>query len=559
VDSSLWKFKLKFFSRHNIDEEEQQGREERRRREPQMSRREEIEAKRQRLAELRRQREEKERHFREPPVAGNLIESAPSSSQSDPFTRDSIDNLVNELVRDKEKKEKEHRTVAVQTEKLQDRKTYNRSTQTVDSEEDEEEEEEEEDEEDEEEQHFAEALEVPVEKNSEHEEEQIPDGPLDVDEATLSSFFAKSFKILNRAIEEDRDILQQYTLRKSSVEADEPQPYTLINTLTLSHPINSLDTSPYFPDLFAITAEKSLLIYNLSFKKYESRFDAHTELMLTQFSHFKSNHIFSSGYNGKIYIWDLDSSSTLPYLTSIVQQQTHSYPVLAMDQTDEQNGLIITASTDGKILHWNPQILSKPSQPPIKLEIPKSLGVHYDELTPTCIKNLVDDPGFMIVGSEDGNLYKIKRFDQKVNSDPIDKVLKTHDGPITGISISQEFPKLMLTSSMDWKVYLWNLSQDEPLLQIYKTNTIMDVLWRPRNPTQLAYIYEDIMEILDLSVDNVIPVAKITVGEVLSCVSFTKDGDKVILGSVKGNVFIYDLDIKVTSSISKFKRLYIYE
>jgi WD40 repeat protein len=556
VDSLLLKFKLKFFSRHNFDEGEQQAREAKRR-EPQMSRREEIEAKRQRLAELRRQREKKERQFREPPVAGSLIEAPPSSSQSDPFTRDSIDNLVNELVRDKEKKEKEHRTIAVQTEELQDRKTYNRGTQTVESEEEEQLEEEEED--DEEKQNVVEEPEVAVEPNSEQEEEKIPDGPLDVDEVILSSFFAKSFKILNRAIGEDRNILQQYTLHKSSIDADEPQPYTLVNSLTLNHPINSLDTSPYFPDLIAITAEKSLLIYNLSFKKYESRFDAHTQLMLTQFSHFKSNHIFSSGYNGKIYIWDLDSTSTLPYLTSIVQQQTHSYPVLAMDQTNEQNGLIITASTDGKILHWDPQILSKPSQRPIKLEIPKYLGVRYDELTPTCIKNLVDEPGFMIVGSEDGNLYKIRRFDQKVNSDPIDKVLETHDGPITGISLSQEFPKLMLSSSMDWKVYLWNLSRDEPLLQIYKTNAIMDVLWRPKNPTQLGYIYEDIIEILDLSVDNVIPVAKITVGEVLSCVSFTKDGDRVILGSVKGNVFIYDLDIKVTSSISKFKKLYIYE
>lgn len=510
-----------------------------------MSRKPEIEAKRQRLAELRRQREEKEKALRDGQQPGDNHNHNDIHNDKNKNTDTDIDELVNGLIGDK----RQHREISVQTEAVVQVRTYNKGTQTTGDDSD--------DDTQHEDQQEEEGSPEVIHEVIEDEDSSQDTHPLVLEDSVLSSFLAKSFTILNRAIEEDDDITQQYTLHKSMATTEHPQPYSLKHKLKQSHTITSLDTSAHFPHLIAICSDKSIMLYNLSFGKYDTEFRAHTKLMYTQFSQFQANLLMATGYNGKVHVWNLTTLDPTPYLTSPVSQQTHSYPILTMDQIDENNGVVITVSTDGKIIHWNPQILAKPSQPPIKLELPKRLSLRYDELTPTAVTHLKNDHGFLIVGSEDGNIYKVKRFDQRLGNDTVDKIFKKHQGPVTAVDASQEWQQLFISSSMDWRVYLWDVSHDEPLLQIYKSNSIMGVCWRPGKPTQLAFIYEDSVEILDLSIDNVVPVCKIQAGEVLTSVKFTKDGDKLLVGGVKGGVYIYDLDINVKSDHSKFKRVYV--
>ncbi|CEP21607.1 BOP5 [Cyberlindnera jadinii] len=509
-----------------------------------MSRREEIEAKRQRLAELRRQREEKEKKFRERETPDGSAQSStlasPSltSPTSEQVSRESIDNLVNQLVKENNDN---YKSISVQTDLISPLKSFNKGTQTMVLD-------------DEDDQH-KQPEEEPL---SEIEEaEDVTDAKEDlliVDDEHLRSFFAKSFKILNRAIEEDDDILHSYTVHKSSVAKEDLPTYTLIRSWKQDSMIQCIDTSQYFPDLMAFAEEKSLMVYNIGYGKFESKFQAHTRIMKVQFSSFRSNFVFGSGYNGKIFSWDLESTSQQPYLESQVTQLTHSYPVLAMDQVPDNNGLLITGSTDGKIIHWNPQILAKPAQQPIKLEMPKSSAIRYDELTPTCFTHLESEHGYLIVGSEDGNVYKMKRFDQKSKTDYIEKIFHGHMGPVTSIEPSPALSQLFVTSGMDWKVFLWDASQEEPLLEIYKTNAIMACLWRPSFPTQIGYIYEDVLEIVDLSIDTVTPICRISTEEPLTTFNFTKDGERVVLGGSKGGIYIYALDVPTKSDMAKFKK-----
>lgn len=503
-----------------------------------MSRRPEIEAKRQRLAELRRAREEKER-----------LSLAPESQQLSvtppvdvPLSRESIDSLVNGLVGEKEKEVK-MREIATQT--VVDVRMYDKSTQTVVEEPMEEKK--------------AEENANEVEEIIEDAHDEVQDDVVEIqsiDDTQLSSFLAKSFRILNRAIEDDQDILTQYTLHKS-ITTDDPQPYILKHQLSQQGVITSIDSSPFFPQLIAFASGKCIWVYNSRSGKYESKFEAHTRIMNVQFSQFQTNMVIGAGYNGKIHQWDLESTSSLPFLTSRVSQDTHSYPVLAIDQVHENDGVVITASTDGKLVHWHPQILAKPSQTVIQMMLPKSLALRYDELTPTCITHLQSEHGFVIVGSEDGRIYKVKRFDQRAKAEYVDKWFTGHTGPVTGIQASTEWPGLFISSSMDWRLYLWDVSKETPLLDVYKSNAIMGCSWRPGKPTQLAYIYEDFFELLDLSVDSVIPVCKLKTPEQLTSFGFSKEGDIVILGGVTGGVFVYELDINVKSDLSKFKRIYI--
>ncbi|CDR41536.1 CYFA0S07e03246g1_1 [Cyberlindnera fabianii] len=528
------------------------------------SRRSEIEAKRARLAELRRQREEKERQFRSStPSVSPEAPQKPAIPVHDGGDRKSIDHIVSELVGDKKLKDtrKEQRSISIQTEDiagddLPTRITYNKSTQTEIEESDEENDDSvEQMKKDDQEATTPETTPAP-----EITHDDTPSTLTNVDDSVLSSFFTRSFKVINRAFEENskHDILLEYTQRKHQA-LEKSRPYVLVDTLSFDSAVRCIDTSPFFPDLIIISTGPSMKVYNSTFRTFEYNFNSQTQIIQVQFSQSQSNFIFGTGYNGKLHIWDLESTSHLPYLSSMVSSSTHSYPIFSIDQVQENNGVIITGSTDGRILHWDPEILARPSQPAIQLRVPKSLALRYDELTPWCIAHLKDDHGFLLVGCEDGNIYKVKRFDNKINEDAIDDIITAHDAPVTAIDPSFEFANLFISSGMDWKVYLWDINAvDEPLMEVYKSNTIVGCAWRPEHATQIGYAYEDVFEILDLSIDAVTPVLKIETAKTITGFKFTKNGERVVISTFDGDVVIYELMLQdIKSDMSRFKGLYI--
>ncbi|CCH43446.1 Cytoplasmic dynein 1 intermediate chain [Wickerhamomyces ciferrii] len=543
------------------------------------SRREELEAKRQRLQELRRQREEKQKEQSQSQsttvnegakeedinsLVGKLVgdrvpSSAPSSSGSIEANGDANSGSI--------KKTAVYKSISIQTNEIQEVKkpekiTYNKSVQTHQLIEPSDNEAENEPKELDEK-----AIEGTVTETSEDipsenltQDDQI-DTVVNVDESLLTSFFNKSFKIINRVIDEEKDILKTYKDTNQETQTEAAY-YQELASLKFDQGIFAIDTSNFFPELILISCGKSVWVYNTNFKKFEYNFNTSTAIVNIQFSHFKSNIIFGTGYNGKLFSWNLESDSKLPYLVSSTNPMNHSYPVLSLNQTNENNGTLISASTDGRICTWTTSMLSKPISPPIDLKSPKSLSLRFDELSPTSVINLPNDHGFLIVGCEDGNIYRVKRFDNEVIGNPdnrYDKIYHKHKGPITSLNHSDEFTNLFISSSFDWTVSLWDVNQPEsPLLTIYRNNAIPQASWRNGHSTQLAFIHGNVFELLDLSVDSVIPILKISFGKLLNKFSFDKNGSTVILGSVDGDVKIFDILLKEEASeVGRFKRLYV--
>lgn len=434
--------------------------------------------------------------------------------------------------------------------------TYNKGIQT-----------EEPDEEEEKEDTFEPTVDVNEEKE-EIEEAKVEDHSKDVsssiaqiDDTLLAGFFSKSFKIINRVMEEEVDILKSYTDVKKDTEA-KPTEYSELTSLKLDQAIYALDTSLFFPELLLISTGKKIYIYNSIFKKLEYQVTTTTNILNVQFSKFQSNIIFGTGYNGKIFSWNLESDSSNPYLASSANTMNHSYPVFALNQISENNGTLITASTDGKVCTWNTSMLAKPISPPIELKAPKSVSLRFDELAPKSVINLANDHGYVIIGCEDGNIYRVKRFDNKVSTntdDLFERIYQKHNGPISSLDNSIEFPNLFVSSSFDWTVSLWDFNLSEaPLLNIYRNNAVLQCSWRPGFTTQIGLIYGNTFELLDLSIDAVTPILEITTSMILTKFKFDKTGKNVTLGSVHGELKVFEILLKeVKSEIGRFKRLYI--
>lgn len=391
--------------------------------------------------------------------------------------------------------------------------------------------------------------------------DEILEPVVQMDETLLAGFFSKSLKIINRALKDDDDIIKSYTDVKKHTEIESTD-YSKLQSLKLDHGIYSIDASLFFPELLVISTGKKVHIYNTLFKKIEHQFNISTNILNVQFSKFQSNIIYGTGYNGKVFSWNLESDSDLPYLSSSANTMNHSYPVFALNQINENGGTLMTASTDGKVCTWSTSMLSKPISTPIELKTPKSLSLRFDELAPTTLINLENDHGFAIIGCEDGNIYRVKRFDNKVISNPdnmFDKIYQKHKGPVSSLENSVEFPNLFISSSFDWTVLLWDLNiPEKPLLSIYRNNAVLQAGWRPGHSTQVGFIHGNVFELLDLSIDSVTPILKITTEKTLNKFKFDKSGNLVILASVSGDVQVFEIQLKdIESELGRFKRLYI--
>merc|ERR1712013_813367 len=133
---------------------------------------------------------------------------------------------------------------------------------------------------------------------------------------------------------------------------------------------------------------------------------------------------------------------------------------------------ILSVSNDGKLCIWRTDELSglplnqsvlKPSEEPH--------AVRQIELITTCFDYSFRDSGNVVLGSDEGFLYKAEMFSAGAagkESTTIKESIGAHHGPITGVQFfpiehyAKTFPfqdnvsGLFLTASYDWTVKLWH-------------------------------------------------------------------------------------------------------
>ncbi|KAH3678369.1 hypothetical protein WICMUC_001386 [Wickerhamomyces mucosus] len=536
-----------------------------------MSRRSEIEAKRQRLEELKKQREQRsslaiERSINEnkdtpiDELVGNLVDSNVSASVKSSAPSVSTSKTV------------EYKSISIQTEIEKSTVpreiiTYSKGIQTVEIEP--EEEKEETDEEVTEEEKGGERGKDTVKESEQNDEEIIINSaksfdtdydnePLVVDDTKISIFLTRSFKIINRALQEEKDILRDYkkSFYESSLLKDNQKTFAKLKDLKLPSGIYSFDISTFSRDLLAISTGNEVFIYNLHFQNLEAQISSISKVTNVRFSKVHSNLLIGTCFNGKIKIWDLDESKrSSVYLESTTSIKTHSYPISSIIQKIENNAEILTTcSTDGKICNWKTLLLSHTVDEPITLKPPKSLGLPYDELTPTTLIQLGSEfNSNLLLGSEDGKIYAISKINLKENQ--IEKVFEHHSGPITSLSISEQFPNFFLSSSFDWKCLMWDLTKAEPVLQIYKNDPILKCQLRPYHETHLSIIYGSCFEIIS-SITSV-SLLTIETESILNNFIFT-DENHIVLGSVDGVVSFYEIYLESDSNeTEKFRKKHL--
>lgn len=311
---------------------------------------------------------------------------------------------------------------------------------------------------------------------------------------SFRAFFSKASRMMERALSSGGyDVTVDYSGGANEIAKE--QDLVLVNTfkdkITGGRPITSLSWSPKHPELFlaSYASQENPMSFDPdgTVRVWNTRMPGRPEFsfycssaVLSAFFHPTHPHlIIGACESGQVVIWDTREKEYPVNRTSLSNGHTHPvHGIVSLPVVGGKMHNILSISTDGHLCVWNDKDLHSPSTE-LRLEQGK------DEITTTCIDYPERDANTVILGSDEGRLYKAHVYDKA----GIFENIPAHDAPISNIAFNpalknSNLADLFLTSSYDWTVKLWSLKSSKPLYTFESARDyVYDAQWSPVHPS----------------------------------------------------------------------------
>jgi dynein intermediate chain, cytosolic len=366
------------------------------------------------------------------------------------------------------------------------------------------------------------------------------------------SFVERSSKVIERALDEDYDLLADYTISSAQEEGisdDEGFPYArsarksyalkqtqqfFDSNRSRRRQISDLQFSPHFSELLLSSCTKNptaanepsglIMLWNVHApSRPEYTFHSQgADILSARFSPFHPNLVVGGCYTGQVCLWD---TRVVPRSGGAPVRKTpqsgshlgHNHPIYSIDIVGTQNAHnILTASTDGVVCSWSFDMLTQPQE---YLEMTTPPPTKTEDLAPTCMSYPSSDPAFFLVGTEEGSIYPCHRYDRAGAKAGVDAKIayRGHTAPVMSAQFHPakgpvDLGDLLLSSSVDWSVKLWRVRPAAssssvaasgsgtaamggvgcqsigPLLDIPREDLVYDAKWAPHKPSVFACV-----------------------------------------------------------------------
>mgnify|MGYP000414926861 CR=1 FL=1 len=409
-------------------------------------------------------------------------------------------------------------------------------------------------------------VEEPKEESESEEEEPVEEAPEEKEEARLpefqnvekilhspdfNEFFNKTSRLVERVLSTESGCLTPST--QHLIE----HTHTLYNEKICQEKcVSALQWSPLYKELLlasyidhkAITndVKGEVLLWSLTLKnRPEFQLTCNSPVTSATFNKFDHNLVIGGTYLGQIVVWDLRARSQ-PVSRTPLTADSHSHPIYCLNLVGSQHANnIVSASSDGKVCVWSLSMFNQPTSSfDMKARV-KDVGC-------TAMAFPSNETNAFYMGAEDGSIFQTQLHGSKI----IDAAeeYSGHFGPITGLDmhpIGKDFynefaGNLMLSSSVDWTVKLWNPKQQkEPLMSFEAYEEyIFDVKWSPKHPGLFAAIDgAGNLDVWNINKDLENPDIRYNAGErILNKVAWGSEGKQIATGNSRGEVQIYTLD-----------------
>ncbi|KAH6634119.1 WD40-repeat-containing domain protein [Chaetomium sp. MPI-SDFR-AT-0129] len=383
-------------------------------------------------------------------------------------------------------------------------------------------------------------------------------------------FIDRSTKVIEKALDQEYDILTDYTLQVHDVDDDDEQGGNVggkgrrkIKEIAQFYDerwskkrmVSSIDFSPKFPELLLASYTKNptaphdpdgiVQVWNLHLHdRPEFVFHAQSDILTAKFSPFHPNLIIGGAYSGQVLLWDTRARSA-PVQKTPLTGSGHTHPVYCVDIVGTQNANnIISSSTDGAVCGWSVDMLAQPQE---AMALSTPLPSKTEEIAPTCMAFPQADPTFFLVGSEDGTIYPCHRYDRAGAKAGVDARVsyKGHAAPVMSVSFHPargpvDLGDLVLSASLDWSVKLWKVRAPAatsavtgaaaaagltagltgtglletavaPLLEFVREDVVYDAAWSPVKPGVFGLVDgAGWLELWDITAETEEPVSRIS-------------------------------------------------
>ncbi|KAL2854294.1 WD40-repeat-containing domain protein [Aspergillus pseudoustus] len=413
-------------------------------------------------------------------------------------------------------------------------------------------------------------------------------------------FVERSAKVIERALDEEYDVLADYELGGVYAELEEDDEHGKkkrgIKEIcqfwderwSKKRMITDISFSPKFPELVLAAYTKNpsaphepdglVQVWNQHLhSRPEYVFHSTSDILTAKFSPFHPNIIVGGSYSGQVLLWDTRSSRAgggAPVQKTPLTGAGHTHPVYSISIIGTQNAHnILTASTDGVVCGWTVDMLSQPQE---YLELSTPPPSKTEDLAPTTMSFPQSDPTFFIVGTEEGGIYPCHRYDRAGAKAGTDHRLayRGHAAPIMSTAFHPargpvDLGDLMLSSSLDWSVKLWRIKAPAatapaaatsgiadtqavtPILDISREDVVYDARWSPHRPGVFSLVDgAGNLEVWDLYSDTEVPVVRTTpskgragvLSRSLNKVAWEeREGRRLATGGLDGVVTVFEV------------------
>ncbi|KAK3329305.1 WD40-repeat-containing domain protein [Apodospora peruviana] len=373
-------------------------------------------------------------------------------------------------------------------------------------------------------------------------------------------FIDRSTKVIEKALDQEYDILTDYTLQVLDRDDDDEQhgntggkgrrkvrevAQFYDERWSKKRMISSIDFSPKFPELLLASYTKNptaphdpdgiVQVWNVHLHdRPEFVFHAQSDILTAKFSPFHPNLIIGGAYSGQVLLWDTRARSA-PVQKTPLTGSGHTHPVYCVDMVGTQNANnIISCSTDGAVCGWSVDMLAQPQE---SLTLAAPPPAKNEDLSPTCMAFPQADPTFFLVGSEEGTIFPCHRYDRAGAKAGVDSRVsyKGHAAPVMSVDFHPargpvDLGDLVLSSSLDWSVKMWKVrapaatsavgtglgavggeAHVTPLLDFVREDVVYDAAWSPIKPGVFSLVDgAGWLELWDITVETEEPVARIS-------------------------------------------------